>query len=150
MHWTVKSRPHHLRHAARIVAIRLVDLRLQYRSHVPRLDTDRWQACFRESAEKPLRQWSGFQSDPLEEVGGARQNRQQSFRLARNLQFTHNLARVIHNADARVLDRNVQSSKMVHAALLLLMLEAVHTDLVSPSARSAAPKIFSYPQAAGR
>src|SRR5262249_3897931 len=34
--------------------------------------------------------------------------------------------------------------------LLLLMLEAVHTNLVSPSARSAAPKIFSYPQAAGR
>jgi hypothetical protein len=32
------------------------------------------------------------------------------------------------------LDRNVQSSKMVHAALLLLMLEAVFTDLVSPSA----------------
>jgi len=27
------------------------------------------------------------------------------------------------------------------------MLEAVHTDLVSPSAWSAAPKIFSYPQA---
>ena len=33
-----------------------------------------------------------------------------------------------------ILDRNVQSSKMVHAALLLLMLEAVFTDLVSPSA----------------
>jgi len=30
------------------------------------------------------------------------------------------------------------------------MLEAVITDLVSPSAWSAAPKIFSYPQAAGR
>ena len=28
----------------------------------------------------------------------------------------------------------VQSGKMVHAALLLLMLEAVFTDLVSPSA----------------
>jgi len=27
------------------------------------------------------------------------------------------------------------------------MLEAVHADLVSPSAWSAAPKIFSYPQA---
>src|SRR5271155_6241306 len=38
---------------------------------------------------------------------------------------------------------------MIHAALLL-MLEAVPTDLVSPSASSAAPKIFSYPQAAGR
>ena len=40
-----------------------------------------------------------------------------------------------HNADAGVLDRNVQSSKMLHAALLLLMLEArSHGDLVSPSA----------------
>jgi hypothetical protein len=36
--------------------------------------------------------------------------------------------------DAGLLDRYVQSSKMVYAALLLLMLEAVHTDLVSPSA----------------
>ena len=36
----------------------------------------------------------------------------------------------IHNADAGLLDRYVQSSKMVHAALLLLMLEAVPTDLV--------------------
>ena len=38
--------------------------------------------------------------------------------------FPGDLARVIHNAGARVLDRNVQSSKMVHAALLHLMLEA--------------------------
>src|SRR5436190_12363385 len=29
-----------------------------------------------------------------------------------------------------LLDRNVQSRKMIHAALLLLMLEAVNTDLV--------------------
>ena len=50
------------------------------------------------------------------------------------------------HADAGPLDRNVQSSKMLYAALLLLMLEAVTTDLVSPLARSAAPKIFSYPQ----
>jgi hypothetical protein len=32
-----------------------------------------------------------------------------------------------------VIDRNVQSRKIVHAALLL-MLEAAHADLVSPSA----------------
>jgi class 3 adenylate cyclase len=37
---------------------------------VPRLDTDRRQARFSESAEKPLRQWPGFQPDPLEVVGG--------------------------------------------------------------------------------
>src|SRR6516162_10311972 len=37
---------------------------------------------------------------------------------------SYDLARLIHNADARVLDRYVQSSKMLHAALLLPMLEA--------------------------
>src|SRR5262249_4166042 len=35
---------------------------------------------------------------------------------------------------ARHLDRHIQSSKIVHAALLLLMLEAADADLVSPSA----------------
>src|SRR4029077_3355433 len=66
---------------------------------------------------------SGFQSNPLEAVGGVRQHRQQRLGLARYLHFPNDLARVIHNADAGLLDRNVQSSKMVHAALLLLMLE---------------------------
>jgi len=36
---------------------------------------------------------------------------------------------------------------MVHAALLLLMLEAITTDLVFTISCSAAPKIFTYPQA---
>src|SRR5882672_8208795 len=86
-------------------------------------------------AEQPLRQRPGFQSDPLEAVGGVPQNLQKGFRLARYLHFLHDPARVIHNADAGLLDRYVQSTKMVHAALLLLMLEAViTTDLVSPSA----------------
>jgi hypothetical protein len=43
-------------------------------------------------------------------------------------------ARVIHNAHVGLLDRHVQSSKIIHAALLLLMLEAAKADLVSPSA----------------
>src|ERR1019366_7996425 len=71
----------------------------------------------------------------------------QGFRFARYLHFPHDPACIIHNADAGLLDRYVQSAKMVHAALLLLMLEAANADLVSPSACSAAPKIFSYPQA---
>src|SRR6202167_2011976 len=111
---------------------------------MPRLNTDHWQARFRERAEQPLRQRSSFQSNSLEAIGQVLQHRQQRFRLARNLHFPNDLARVIHNADAGLLDRHVQSSKMVHAALLLLMLEAVHADLVSPSACSAAPKIYSY------
>jgi hypothetical protein len=40
MHRTVKPHPHHLRDAARIVAVGHVDLRLQHRLHVPRLHTD--------------------------------------------------------------------------------------------------------------
>jgi len=64
-------------------------------------------------------------------VGVVLQHRQQRFRLARNLHFPNDLARAIHNADPGLLDRNVQSSKIVHAALLLLMLEAVHTVTIS-------------------
>jgi hypothetical protein len=53
MHWPIKSRSHHLRDAAGIIAIGLVDLRLQYRPHVPRLDTNHRQACFGQRAEQP-------------------------------------------------------------------------------------------------
>src|SRR5438309_2974469 len=116
MHRTIKPRPHHLRYAARIVAVRLVDLRLQHRVHVPRLNADHRQSCFGESAEQPLRQRSSFQPDSLEVVSEVLQHRQQCFRFARHLYFPNDLACVIHNADARLLDRNVQSSKMVHAA----------------------------------
>ena len=45
MRRAIQSRPHHLRHAARIVAVGLIDLRLQ-RRFVPRLDTDRRLICF--------------------------------------------------------------------------------------------------------
>src|SRR5215467_3225200 len=67
-----------------------------------------------------MRRRSSFQPNSLEVVGGVLQQRQHRFRFARHLYFPNDLACVIHNADARLLDR------------------------------SAAPKIFSYPQAAGR
>src|SRR4051812_42350534 len=41
--------------SARIVAVCLIDLRLQHRSHVPGLNADHRQARFGESAEQPLR-----------------------------------------------------------------------------------------------
>src|SRR5437868_6087574 len=89
MHRTTKPRPHHLRYAARIVAVRLVDLRLQHRLHVPRLNADHRQSCFGESAEQPLRQRSSFQPNSLEVVGEVLQHRQQRFRFARHLYFPH-------------------------------------------------------------
>src|SRR5262249_61297072 len=97
-------------------------------------NTDHRQACFGEGAVKPLRQRPSFQSNSLEAIERVRQNLQESFRLTRNPRFPHDPARIIHNADARLLDRYVESSKIVHAALLLLMLEAAYADLVSPSA----------------
>src|ERR1700740_1270289 len=130
MYRAVKPHPHHLCHATRIVAVGLVDLSLQHRPHVPRLNADHWQARFGERAEQPLRQRSSFQPNPFEVVSGLLQYRQQCLRFARYFHFPNDLARVIHNTDAGLLDRYVQSSKMVHAALLLLMLEAVQTDLV--------------------
>src|SRR5436305_12311711 len=140
MHWSIKPHPHHLCDAAGVVAIGLVDLCLQHRSHVPCLNTNHRQVCFTERAKQPLRQRSSFQSNPLEAVGSIPQDLQQSIGFARYLHFPYDLSRIIHNADVRLLDRYVQSRKIVHAALLLLMLEAASTDLVSPSASSAAPK----------
>src|ERR1700687_3613058 len=119
MYRAMKPHPHHLRHATGVVAVRLVDLRFQH--HSPR-------------TEQPLRRRSSFQSNSLEAVGSVPQYPQQGSGFARHLRFSYDLARAIHNADARVLDRHVQARKMVHAALLLLMLEAASTDLVSPSA----------------
>jgi hypothetical protein len=65
-HRAIKPGPHHLRYAARIVAVRLVDLRPQHGPHVPCLNTDHWQARFGENAVKPLRQRPSFQSNSLE------------------------------------------------------------------------------------
>jgi hypothetical protein len=84
-----------------------------------------------------------FQSDPLKAIRSILQHRQKSIGLARHPHFSNNPARVIHNADARVLDRYVQSSKIVHAAILLLMLGARTT--VTPfhhQPEAQHPKIF--------
>src|SRR5207342_3664149 len=147
MNRSIKPHPHHLRYAACVIAVGLVDLCLQHGPHVPRLNANHREACFGENAVKPLRQRSSFQPNSLEAINGIRKHLQESFGLTRHSHFPHDLARIIHNADARFLDRHVESSKIGHAALLLLMLEAASADLVSPSASSAAPNFFSYPQA---
>src|SRR5438477_8784182 len=77
--------------------------------------------------EQPLRQRPSFQSDPPKAIRRIPQYLQQIVGLARNLNLPNDLARAIHNADARVLDRYVQSSKMVHAALLLML--GAHTTV---------------------
>src|SRR3974390_2533008 len=127
MHWPIQPRPHHLRHAAGIIAISLVDLSLQRCARVPRLYANSGHARLGQSAEQPLRQWPRFQSDPLEVIGPVLEHLQESGRIALNLRFPDNPTCVIHNAQARQLDRYVPSSKILHAALLLLMLEALIT-----------------------
>src|SRR5262249_18624906 len=141
---------HHLRDAARVIAVCLIDLCLQCRPHVPRLNAHHRRARFGENAVKPLRQRSGFQPNSLEAIDGVRQRRQQGFRLTCHPRFLHDLARIIHDADARFLDRHIESNKIGHAALLLLMLEAADAALVSPSASSAAPYFSAIHKPAGR
>src|SRR4029453_15658709 len=68
MHRSIKPHAHHLCYAARIVAVCLVDLRLQHGPHMSRLNTNHWQACFGENAVKPLRQRSSFQPNSLEAI----------------------------------------------------------------------------------
>src|SRR5689334_2749680 len=104
MYRTIETHPYHLRYATRVVAISFVDLRFQCRFHVARFEADHWQACFGKNAEKPLRHWPGFQSDALEAVSAVRQHLKQSFGFSRYLQFSQELAGLIHNADARLLD----------------------------------------------
>src|SRR5262249_47679684 len=58
-------------------------------------------------------------ANPLEAIVLLRQHLQESFRLTRHSHFPHDLARIIHNADARLLDRHIESSKIVHPALSL-------------------------------
>ena len=67
------------------VAGGLVDLGLQHRTHVPRLNADHWQARFGENAVKPLRQRSGFQPNSLEAIGVVCQHLQESFTLGTRL-----------------------------------------------------------------
>src|SRR5262249_10499632 len=147
MHRAIEPHPHHLCQAARIVAVALVDLCLQHRPHLPRLNADHRQARFRENAVKPLRQRSGFQSNSLEAIDAVRQHLQEGFRLTRHPRFPHDLARIIHDADARFLDRHIESSKIGHAALLLLMLEAAECGPRSTISLKRSTLIFSYPQA---
>src|SRR5258705_2908169 len=113
MHRTIKPHPHHLPYAACIVAVRLVDLRIKHRLHVPRLDTDHWQARFAESAEKPLRQRPSFQSNSLEVVGGIHEHLQQSFRFACHLHFPHDPASLIHDAGAFSIAMTAWLAKLV-------------------------------------
>jgi hypothetical protein len=57
-----------------------------------------------------------------------------------DLHFPANLACLVNNANCGLFHRYVQSTIVLHAALLPSMLEAVDKhDLVLPSARSAAP-----------
>src|SRR5690349_18364521 len=142
MHWAIKADPHHLRDAAGIITIGLVDLCLQHRPHVPCLNTDHRQVGFTKRAEQPLRQRTSFQSDPLKAIRRIPQHLQQSIGLARNLDLPNDLARVIHNADARVLDRYVQSSKMVHAALLLMLGARTTVTPFHHQPEAQHPKIF--------
>jgi hypothetical protein len=105
MHRTVKPHPHHLRNTA--CAIPRASLRsvLLIRAfNAARMCRVSTQTTGKPASASPLKS----HCDRLEARSPPH--------------FLHDSASVIQHADARLLDRYVQSSKMVHAALLLLIL----------------------------
>ena len=62
MHRTVQSHPDHLSDAARVIAVGLVDLRLQHRLHVSRLAATRiqassWPMCWKAALSFRFKAW---------------------------------------------------------------------------------------------
>ncbi|MNE65909.1 hypothetical protein D3C80_1614310 [compost metagenome] len=110
---------HHLRDATSVVSVGLVNLCLQERLRVPCLDADRRQPGFSEATEQPLRQRPGLKPNPYEIPRSIGQNLGKVVRMADNLHLAANLTRFVYNAYGGLFDRNVQSGKMLHAALPL-------------------------------
>jgi len=107
--------PHHLRDAACIVAVGLVDLlRLQQGLHVPGLDADYRKARFGQTVHQPLRQRPGSNPDPAIVAANGRQQHGYVIRLGRHLALAHDLARIVRHAHRRLLHRDVQTYEMRH------------------------------------
>jgi hypothetical protein len=90
--------PHHLRNAAGIMAIGLVRLGFQECLGVTRLDADHRQAGFGRALEQPLRQWSGFKTDPFDLPGRVLEHPRKILRVTGNFHLAANRARFVHDA----------------------------------------------------
>src|SRR5205085_5666303 len=120
VHVLEQADPHHVRNAARIVAIALVRLlSLQERLCVPCLDTEYGESGLRQSLEQPLRQRPGFEPDPFKVECGVAQDGDQIVRVRYHLLLPADISAFIDNAYARFFDRDVETRIILHAALHL-------------------------------
>lgn len=140
MHRPVEIDAHHLGYSTRIVAVRLIRLGFQKGLGMPGLDADHRQSCLGKSFIEPLRQWSGFKTDPLNLPLRVLDHRDQILRVRGNLRLPTNLACLINNADRGLFHRHIQCTIVFHPALLPDVEAVERHDLVLPSASSAAPQ----------
>ena len=98
MHRAKQIDPHHLRNAAGIIAIGLVRLGLQECLGVPGLDADHWKACLGKTFVQPLRQWSGFKTDPFDLPGRVLEHPRKILRVTGNFHLAANRARFVRDA----------------------------------------------------
>jgi hypothetical protein len=101
MHRSKPTKPHQLRYATGVIAIRLHRHRLECVTHMPRLQQLHRKTRLLHCRIEPLRQRTGFQPDPLDRKTKPCKPADQSPRLARNLAFPSDLAVTVNNANAR-------------------------------------------------
>jgi len=117
----VEPDAHHLRDAAGIIAVRLVNLRRERRLHVPRLDAHGRQTCFRERAIEPLRQRSRLEPDTAQRGRVPLQGVDQRRGLARNPRLSDHPSALVDDAEAGDPHGNVQASEVRHGCAPLLL-----------------------------
>jgi hypothetical protein len=103
MHLPEPARAHDLREGTRVITIGLVWHRLHRRVGLTRLDADCRQSGTLQFVIQPGCQRAGFKADALHWQADFAQRRNHSLRLALRTHFLHHPARVIDNADRRVL-----------------------------------------------
>ena len=121
MNGLVKPDPHHLGNPPGIVAVRLVDAGRQYRLHMTCLNADRREPRCRHTFMQVLGERRGFQPDPLTSHTNAVEPVDQRRNLGRHFALTDDRPGLIHHTYARLIQRYINPSEILHNCLLLVL-----------------------------
>ena len=110
----VQVHTHHLGDASGIVAVGLVGLGLQHRLGMPGLDTNYRHSRLRQGAVQPLRQRPSLQANPPTLDAGCGQHSNDRARVRRYLGLADDASLRIDDADAGLVQGDIQSGIMFH------------------------------------
>src|SRR5208282_6833144 len=99
---------------ASIIAVALIDLHLEHRLSVSRVDADHRQAKSLELGPKPRRRRSRLKAYPNYVWSIRSHERSNRLRIGIDYTLSHHRSRRVHHADRRLLQRHVQSNIALH------------------------------------